>query len=135
MSGMRILIADDSSQWRAKAREILQERPDWEIVCEACDGQQAVQHAAERWPDIILLDIAMPVVNGIAAARKILRAFPNTKIVFVTQNVDPEIIEEAFAVGAMGYVVKAHALSELLPAIEAALEDLHRATTRPTFPV
>jgi len=86
-------------------------------------------------PDIALLDIGMPVLNGIAAARKILRAFPNSKIVFVTQNLDPEIIEEAFAVGAMGYVVKAHALSELLPAIEAALEDRHRATTRPTVPV
>ena len=121
MPSISILIADDSSDWRVQARKILRERPDWYIDCEACDGEQAVQHAADLRPDIILLDIGMPVLNGIAAARQILLARPDSKIVFLTQNTDFEMMEEARAVGAVGYVVKAHALSELLPTIEAAL--------------
>jgi|SRR5215472_531333 DNA-binding NarL/FixJ family response regulator len=135
MPSISILIADDSSAWRVQARKILRQRPDWHIACEACDGEQAVQHAVELRPDIILLDIGMPVLNGIAAAKQIRRAFPNSKIVFLTQNTDFEMMEETRAVGAVGYVVKAHALSELLPTIEAALRDGHRTTARLNEPV
>jgi len=123
MPDISILIADDSCLWRTQVRKVLHERPDWQIAGEAYDGQQAVQHASELRPDIIILDIGMPVLNGIDAAEQIRRASPNSKIVFLSQYLEPEIIEQALAAGAVGYVVKAYAARELFPAIEAALRD------------
>jgi DNA-binding NarL/FixJ family response regulator len=119
MAYIRILIVDDSDQWRAQIRGILEERPDWKVASEACDGHQAVQQAAELRPDIILLDIGMPVLNGIAAAKQIRLASPVSKIVFLTQNVDPEIIQEALAAGGSGYVLKANAGKRLLQVVDA----------------
>jgi len=127
MPSIRILIADDSGLWRAQVRKLLHERPDWQIAGEADDGQQAVQHASELRPDLIILDIQMPVLNGIEAGKQILRVFPSSKIIFLSQYVEPEIIEQALAAGAVGYVVKAHAARELFPTIEAAIRDGNRA--------
>ncbi|HEV2402015.1 MAG TPA: response regulator transcription factor [Candidatus Sulfotelmatobacter sp.] len=118
-----ILIVDDSADWRAQAREILQDHGQWHIVGEACDGLQAIRKAEELDPDLVLLDIGMPVMNGLEAAAQIRQTSPRSKIVFVTQENDPEIISAALAAGASGYVRKTHAGHRLLDAMASALRN------------
>ena len=96
-----ILVADDLREWREQVRNILQARPEWQVICEAGDGQQAVHLAAALRPDVVLLDIGMPIVNGIAAARQVREVCPGSRVVFLTQNLDSDIINEARAVGGM----------------------------------
>jgi DNA-binding NarL/FixJ family response regulator len=119
----RILVADDFAEWRARARLILQARPEWQVIAEACDGLQAVQRTSELHPDIVLLDLRMPILNGIEAAQRILQACPTSAVIFVTQDNDEDIRAAALATGAAGYLLKAHAMRHLVPAIEAALGD------------
>jgi DNA-binding NarL/FixJ family response regulator len=92
------------------------------IVGEVADGDQAAQKAQELQPDVILLDISLPRLNGIQAARRIRQVSPNSKILFVSENRSPDVAEEALSTGASGYVVKSDAASQLLPAIRAVLE-------------
>jgi two-component system nitrate/nitrite response regulator NarL len=119
----RILVADDFAEWRARARLILQARPEWQVISEACDGLQAVQRTSELHPDIVLLDLRMPILNGIEAAQRILQACPTSAVIFVTQDNDEDIRAAALAIGAAGYLLKANAMRHLVPAIEAALRD------------
>jgi DNA-binding NarL/FixJ family response regulator len=84
-----ILIADDFANWRARVRRILSGRPEWQIVGEGCDGVEAVLKAAELRPDIVLLDIGMPALNGIQAAEKIRQTTPGSKIVFLHRTTIP----------------------------------------------
>ena len=122
MRALRILVADDSAPWRLKARALLQECPEWQLI-EACDGLEAAHKAAELQPDIVLLDIGMPVLNGLEAAKQIRVATPSSSIIFVTQNGDGDVKTAALATGAVGYLSKANAASELLPAIETVLHE------------
>ena len=122
MASVRILVADDFAGWRAKTRSLLRGRPEWQLM-EACDGQEAVQKARELRPDIVLLDIGMPILNGIEAAEKIRAASPRSKIIFVTQDGDADLKAAALATGAEAYISKANAVGELLPALEAALHE------------
>jgi DNA-binding NarL/FixJ family response regulator len=117
---VRILIADDFHEWRTQVRRVLQVRPEWEIICEARDGLEAVVKTAELQPDIVLLDIGMPELNGIEASRRIAELSPNTKVVFLSQNSDIDLIAAALATGAKGYVLKVNAGLELVPLIDAA---------------
>jgi DNA-binding NarL/FixJ family response regulator len=126
MSTVRILVADDLALWRRLARAILQERPEWEII-EAGDGLEAVRKAAELSPDIVLLDIEMPILNGIEAAKRIRQQSPAPRIIFVTENNDTDLRSAVLADGAEGYVLKVNAATELLPVIAAALCDSHPA--------
>ena len=121
-----ILVADDMLDWRVRLRSILQRRPEWLVSCEVCDGLQAVEKAIELHPDIVLLDIGMPVLNGIEAAKRIRQACPGSRIIFVTQDNDEDVRMSALATGAQAYLLKANAASELLPAIDAALWNGHR---------
>jgi len=116
-----ILVADDFLDWRVRIRSIVQRRPEWQVICEACDGLQAAEKATELRPDIVLLDIGMPILNGIQAAKRIRQGSPTSRIIFVTQDNDEDIRVAALAAGAEAYLVKANAASELLPAIDAAL--------------
>jgi len=111
---LRILVADDFAPWRAQARSLLQQRPEWQII-EACDGLEAVHKATELRPDIVLLDIGMPILNGIEAAEKIREATPQSRIIFVTSDGDADVKAAALATGAEAYLAKARAASELQP--------------------
>jgi DNA-binding NarL/FixJ family response regulator len=118
-----ILVVDDFEEWRSQVRTILKVHPEWKIVAEACDGPDAVQKATELQPDIILLDVGLPTLNGIAAARIIRQKCPESRIIFLTQNQDREIMSEALSIGCAGYVLKTRAATELLDAIEATLRN------------
>jgi DNA-binding NarL/FixJ family response regulator len=118
-----ILVADDFAEWRVQVRYFLEARPDWHIIFETSDGLQAVEKATELRPDVVLLDIGMPSLNGIEAATKIQQASSGSRIVFLTQNADSEVVNAALATGAQGYVLKLNAATELIPAITAALRD------------
>lgn len=121
-STLRVLIVDDYEPSRRFIATKLQTIPQLRIVKEACDGAEAVQQAQELQPDLILLDIGLPTLNGIEAARRIRKVSPTSKILFVTENRSTDIAEEALNTGAVGYVVKSDAGSELLRAIEAVLQ-------------
>lgn len=115
-------MADDFSQWRSVVRTILQDTPEFRIICEATNGEEAVQKAADHSPDIALLDIGMPILNGFEAAKRIQQICPNCRIIFLTQNNDIEIVQSAIRIGVGAYVLKANALSDLSVAISAVLD-------------
>lgn len=119
MSSLRILLADDFEPWRRFVSSILQKDSRLVLVLEVSDGLEAVRKAQELHPSLILLDIGLPTLNGIEAARKILNVAPNSKILFLSENNSPEIAEEALRVGGRGYVVKSDAGRELLAAVQA----------------
>jgi len=104
---------------------MLGERPELQIVGEASDGLEAVRRAEELKPDLILLDIGLPTLNGIEAARQIRRLAPESRVIFLTQESSAEVVQEALSLGAWGYVVKARAGTDLLPAMEAVLLGKH----------
>jgi DNA-binding NarL/FixJ family response regulator len=122
MDLFRILSVDDFEPWCRFVGSALQKQPELQMIGEASDGLEAVQKAQELQPDLILLDIGLPSVNGIEAARRIHQVVPGSKILFVSENRSPEIAEEALSTGACGYVVKSDAARELLPAVRAVLE-------------
>jgi DNA-binding NarL/FixJ family response regulator len=93
-----------------------------EVVCELSDGLAAVQKAVELKPDLVLLDIGLPGLNGIEAGRQIRKLVPNAKIIFLTQESSADVVQEALRLGALGYVVKTRAGSDLMPAVEAVLQ-------------
>jgi len=121
LPSIRILIADDYADWRRQVVLLLQARPAWQIIAEASDGSEAVHRAKALKPDLILLDIGLPELNGIEAARRIRQLSPSSKIIFLSQNNDLDIVRAALGTGALGYVYKTDAGSELLPAVDAVL--------------
>ena len=122
MSLIRILVVDDFEGWRHQVRLLFQARPQWQIIAEVSDGSEAVQKFGDLKPDLIVLDIGLPKLNGIEAARGIRRLSPSSKIVFLSQNNDPDVVRAALSTGALGYVHKTDAQRDLLPAIEAVLQ-------------
>ena len=121
-SSVRVLVVDDYEPWRRFVSTTLQKQPELQIVGEVTDGFEAVQKAQQLQPDLILLDIGLPTLNGIEAARRIREVSPKSKILFVSENRSWDIVEEALRTGAGGYVVKSDATGELLPAVEAVLK-------------
>lgn len=103
-------------------RLALQKQPTLQVVCETSDGLGAVQKAQEIQPDLILLDIGLPKLNGIEAARRIPQCAPKTAILFLSENRLPDLAQEVLATGARGYILKSEARSELLANIEAVLQ-------------
>ena len=122
MSKIRIVIVEDFVAFRRLICSILGKSPDLQIICEVSDGLEAVQKAEELKPDLILLDIGLPVLNGLQAAREIRKLAPESKIIFVSQESSPDFVQEALSLGAQGYVAKAKLASDLLVAVEAVLE-------------
>jgi DNA-binding NarL/FixJ family response regulator len=120
MALVRVLIVDDFDLWKGFVIARLRERPDLKIIGFAADGLQAVQQAEELQPDLILLDMVLPRLNGIEAARQIRRVAPNSKILFLSGESDLESVRSAFRVGGSGYVLKMDAAG-LLAGVEAVL--------------
>ncbi len=123
MASVRILIVDDCEPWRRMVFTLLQEVPNWQVICEASDGLEAVQKSRDLQPDLILLDIGLPGLNGIEAGRQIHEVAPGSKILFLSENRCPDVVQEALRIGARGYVVKSEAGHDLLAAVEAVIED------------
>jgi DNA-binding NarL/FixJ family response regulator len=121
MSVARILVVDDLEPWRRFVSSALEKQPDLHVISGVSDGLDAVQKAEELQPDLIVLDIGLPKLNGIEAARRIRQTVPNPRILFVSQESSPEVAKEALRLGAWGYVIKSHAGSELLAAVEAVI--------------
>ena len=122
MGLVRILIVDDFEQWRRSIGSILAEDADLEVVGESADGLDAVQKSEKLQPDLVLLDINLPKMNGLDAARQIRRVSPHTKILFLSSYRSLEIMREALKVGA-GFVVKADAGRDLLPIVRAVVRN------------
>ena len=121
-SSIRVFIVDDYEPWRRYLSTALRNEQEFQVIGEASDGLEAVQQAERLQPDLILLDIGLPTLNGLEAARRIRRVSPASKILFVSDNRSADIAEEALSTGASGYVVKLDAGRELVPAVEAVLE-------------
>jgi|SRR5581483_50904 len=116
---IRILVADDSPEVRHAICTLLTGVPGFEVICDVADGAQAVAKAHELQPDIVLLDIRMPILSGIQAAQQILEVSPQSELIFLTQYGSRHLTTEALRVGARGYVLKSQAAVDLIPAIHA----------------
>jgi len=118
-----VLVVDDNEPFRRFVRATLSTKPELKIISEVSDGLEAVQKALELQPALIVLDIGLPGLNGIEAARRIRKLSPKSTILFLSQESSPEIIQEALCLGALGFVIKAHAAKDLLIAVEAVLRN------------
>jgi DNA-binding NarL/FixJ family response regulator len=116
---IKILIVDDHAILRAGIRALLQLHPDFEVVAEAADGQEAVSQTQKHNPDVILMDIGMPGMDGLAATREIIAAHPNTRVLILTQHENREYVLPALKAGAAGYVLKRAPDDSLIQAIRA----------------
>jgi DNA-binding NarL/FixJ family response regulator len=117
-SSVRVLVVDDFEPFRQFVCSTLGEGPAFQVIGQASDGSEAIHKAAELKPDLLVLDIGLPTVNGLEAAREILRLSPRSKIIFVSQESSAAIVREALSLGGLGYVHKAYA-DELLSAVHA----------------
>ena len=119
MAKLRILLGDDHTLVRQGLRKILEERPDWEVVAEASDGREAVRQAQAAHPDVAILDIGMPLMNGIEATRQIVRRVPEMHVLILSMHSNEAYIIQALKAGAKGYLLKDSADAELLRAVGA----------------
>ena len=119
---LRVLVVDDFEPFRRFVCSTLGQRSELKIVGEASDGLEAVQKAEELQPDLVVLDIGIPTLNGIEATRRIRKVSANSKIIILTQESSADVAQEVLSLGALGYVVKSHAGSELLAAVEAVCQ-------------
>ena len=120
MARVRILLADDHTIVRQGLRKVLEERPDWEVVAEAGDGREAVRLAEQHKPDVAILDVAMPLLNGIEATRQISRRVPDTRVLVLSMHADEAYVTEILQAGAAGYLLKDSADVDLLKAVDEA---------------
>ena len=126
----RILIADDHEVARRGIRSLLESHPGWEVCAEAKDGRDAVEMAASTRPDLILLDIGMPNLNGLEAARQILATSPNVAILILTMHDSDNVVREVLRAGARGFLLKSDAGRDLVAAVESLQRQRTFFTTR-----
>jgi len=122
MPPMRVLVVEDFAPFWQFIRATLAERPEVQVIGEVADGLEAVQKAEMLEPDLVLLDIGLPTLNGMEAARQMRKLAPASKIIFVSQESSCEVVQEALKLGVWGYVVKTKAAIDLLAAVDAFLE-------------
>jgi DNA-binding NarL/FixJ family response regulator len=119
MRTLRILVADDHDLMRRGLKALLESHPGWSICAEAHTGREAVAKAEELRPDIVILDITMPELNGVEAARRILKASPNTEILVLSVHYSDQLIRDILDAGVRGYIVKSDSDRDLIIAVEA----------------
>jgi len=120
MGRIRILLADDHTVVRQGLRKLLEERPEWEVIAEAGDGREAVRLAEQHKPDVAILDVAMPLLNGIEATRQIVRRVPGTRVLVLSMHADEAYVTQILQAGATGYLLKDSADVDLLKAVSEA---------------
>jgi DNA-binding NarL/FixJ family response regulator len=125
LSTVKVLVVDDYAPWMHFVSVALALKPEIKIVGEAQDGLTAIQKVVELQPDLVVLDIGLPDMNGIQVAKRIMELAPKIRILFLTENTAPEVVSAALLTGAQGYVVKSFAARELMPALEALLLDCY----------
>lgn len=121
-STVRVLVVEDYEPFRRFVCSTLGKRPELHILCEVSDGLESVSKAEELQPDLIVFDIGLPSLNGIEAARRVRKLSPESKILFLSQESSADVVQEAFCLGALGYVTKTHAGVELLAAVDAVCQ-------------
>jgi DNA-binding NarL/FixJ family response regulator len=119
MASFRILLADDHEVVRTGLRALLEEQPGWEVVAEAVDGRDAVEKASKFKPDAVVIDIAMPSLNGLEAVRQIVKAVPQARVLVLTMYDSDPLIQQVLQAGARGYLLKSDAGRDLVAAIDA----------------
>jgi DNA-binding NarL/FixJ family response regulator len=119
MKTVRILVADDHEIVRRGVKALLEARSGWEVCDEAVDGREAVEKAVRSRPDVVILDIGMPGLNGLEAARRIRKEAPGSQILILTMHDSEQVVQEMLAAGARGYVLKSDAGRDLVQAVEA----------------
>jgi DNA-binding NarL/FixJ family response regulator len=129
-ASVRVLVVDDSECWRDWLYSEFGRHGQFQIVGDASDGLEAGRKAHELRPDLVVLDISIPSLNGFEVARRIAQSTPDSKIVFLTAQNDPEIVKHALRNGADGYVLKEDAVTDLMAAIAAVLEGRRFVSTR-----
>ena len=129
MPAVRVLLAEDYDEFRRHLRYTLLKDSQYEIVAEVSDGLEAVRQAEELQPDLVLLDLSLPTLNGMEAGRQIRRHSPNSKIVFLSQESSREVMQGAFSIGALGYVLKSEA-AELPVALETVMNGMQFMSSR-----
>jgi DNA-binding NarL/FixJ family response regulator len=129
MTEIKLLLADDHEIVREGLRSLLKAHRDWEIV-EAADGRQAVALVKELKPDIVILDISMPLLNGLEATRQILKLRPQTRVLILTMHESDSLIREILDVGARGYLLKTDVANDLVAAVESLRRNMTFFTSR-----
>jgi DNA-binding NarL/FixJ family response regulator len=119
---VRVIVVDDSREFRGLLFSIIHSRPELQVIAEACNGEEAVQKIEKLRPDLVLLDLGLPILNGFEVARIIHGTAPQSKIIFVSQESSADVVDEALSLGAYGYVLKSDVESELLRAVSAVLQ-------------
>ena len=122
MGTLRILLADDHTVVRQGLRKVLEEHPDWHVVAEAGDGREAVRQAEQHKPDIAILDVAMPLLNGVEATRQIVRHVPGVRVLVLSMYADEAYVTQVLQAGAAGYLLKDSADVDLLQAVSAVAQ-------------
>jgi DNA-binding NarL/FixJ family response regulator len=128
---MRILIADDHDVVREGLRDLLASQPGWEVCAEGRNGIEAVELARRLGPDVAVLDVSMPLLDGLEATRRICQSQPGTEVLLFTVHASEELAAQALEAGARGYLLKSHAVAELIAAIEAAARHTQPPGQRP----
>jgi len=118
---VRLLLVDDVELWRTFVLKHLEKEPNLEVISVAADGLDAVRKAEELRPDLIMLDISLPGLNGLEVARQICAGAARSTILFLSGESDPDVVRHAFSAGGLGYVLKSDAARDLIPAIESVL--------------
>jgi len=134
MPVLRILIADDHAVVRAGLRTLLESRTDWAVCAESSDGRDAVDKAAKLKPDVAVLDIGMPLLNGVEATRRIRAACPSTEILILTMHESDDLVQQVVEAGARGYILKDDADRVLLAAVDAVRHHKPYFSTRVSTP-